>query len=337
MGFRGSFHVFTLVSLVSVYAMANQGVLMVVKGDVQVERAGTAQKAKVGMKVQEGDTLIAGADSRAKVVMVDKNVLNISPDSKIKIEKYVFNEAKDEKKVSLDVLYGKVRSSVKQKYDGEKNTFNVKTPSAVAGVRGTDFVTQFSPVTNSTKIVTFEGQVMAGSGFDPSGKISNPVAVNPGQFTVASGGAPPAPPVEVPKSELANMSKETNAETASSGAGGNGGDRAPSGEGGEKGKGDGKEGGPAGSSPEGGGAKEGGSANPGGDRAPASGGGASMGVDQSDMTATQPSGAGPAPAFQMPVGGCTTCNLPTQGFPTMLPPELLQGSGTTNLNINIGQ
>jgi hypothetical protein len=295
---------------------ANQGVLMVVKGDIQVERGGSSQKAKVGFKVQEGDVIKSGPDSRAKVVMVDKNVLNISPDSKIKIEKYVFNEQKDEKSVSLNVLYGKVRSTVKQKYDGEKNTFNVKTPSAVAGVRGTDFVTQFNQVTSSTKIVTFEGQVMAGSGFDPSGNIANAVAVNPGQFTVASAGAPPAPPVSLPKSELASMNAETNAEAPGNGSnsGNKDGDRAPGSE-----KSEGKEEGKQGE----------------GNREPSANGGSSMGVDSADMTASQPNsdvGMGPS------LGGATNC--PTCGlanpFPNMLPPELTSGQ-KTNLQITIGQ
>src|SRR5690606_34258508 len=108
--------------------------------------------------------VIAAKDARAKIVMVDKNILNISPETKITIEKYKFDSSKDEKNVSLNVLYGKVRSTVKQKYDGEKNTFNIKTPSAVAGVRGTDFLTGFNPITKTTKIVTFEGQVLTGSG-----------------------------------------------------------------------------------------------------------------------------------------------------------------------------
>jgi hypothetical protein len=305
------------------------------------------------MKVLEGDTIKAGPESRAKVVMVDKNVLNISPDSKIKIEKYVFNEEKNEKNVSLNVLYGKVRSTVKQKYDGEKNTFNIKTPSAVAGVRGTDFVTQFNQVTSSTKIVTFEGQVMAGSGFDPSGKIANAVAVNPGQFTVASTGAPPAPPVELPKSELASMKAETSADSpAKDGAGG--GDRAPGSEKSDKKDGDkngdgADKGGPGGgkdgagkdgpgkeNADKGGNDKNGSGGKEGGGREPSStAGGSSMGVDTGDMTASHPNmdvGMAPAGMPQM----CATCGLATNPFPNVLPPELTSGQ-KTNLQINIGQ
>ncbi|MGE3973480.1 MAG: FecR domain-containing protein [Bdellovibrionales bacterium] len=192
------------------------GVFMVVKGDVKVQSKGKLAPAKVGSKVFPADKIIAGKDSRAKVVMSDKNILNISPDTQLVVEKYVYDQAKDKKEVSLNVLYGKVRATVNQKYDGDKNKFQVKTPSAVAGVRGTDFLTSYSQSTGASKIVTFEGSVQMGSGVDANGNISNPVMVNPGQFSVAStNGTSPTPPAAVPPAELKAMNQETKAETAS--------------------------------------------------------------------------------------------------------------------------
>jgi hypothetical protein len=193
------------------------GVFMVVKGDVKVEKSDKKiVPAKVGMKVNQSDTIIAGKDSRAKVVMQDKNVLNISPDTKILIEKYQFDESKDQKNVTLNVLYGKVRSTVNQKYDGEKNKFQVKTPSAVAGVRGTDFLTQFSQSSHQAKFVTFEGKVEVGTP-GPGGTIRNSVFVNPGQSTSMNKGAlRPQAPAAIPKQELAKIENETKAEPGKS-------------------------------------------------------------------------------------------------------------------------
>jgi hypothetical protein len=335
---RGTFVVLLFASLfVSVSALAGDGVFMVVKGDIRVQSKASGEvKAKVGSKVTEGDIVIAGPDSRAKIVMVDKNVLNISPDTKIVIEKYKFDQAKDEKNVSLNVLYGKVRSTVNQKYDGEKNSFNIKTPSAVAGVRGTDFITGFNPTTNSSKIVTFEGQVLTGSGMDASGKILNAVAVNPGQFTVATAGAPPAPPAAVPKAELASLNNETKADSPSNSKGDD--KRAPSSEGKEKDKkGDDKDKNDKndksdkndkdnkGDKQEGGGKDKG----PGGP-APAS-----MGVDSKDMTADNgPAGFGPGP---MPGGimDCPACARPETGFPQQIPTELLDSGAPARLIIDV--
>ncbi|MEO0336504.1 MAG: hypothetical protein AAF202_08920, partial [Pseudomonadota bacterium] len=92
------------------------GVFRVVKGDVKVQSAksGKTKKAKIGQKVFPKDIVIAGPKSRAKIIMVDKNILNISPDSKIEIEAYEFDPKKKKKNVLLNVIYGKVRSKVKQ-------------------------------------------------------------------------------------------------------------------------------------------------------------------------------------------------------------------------------
>ena len=190
------------------------GVMMVVKGDIKVtSKDGKTDAGKVGRKVGSGDMITSGADSRAKIVMADKNVINVSPDSKIMIEKYE-NDGKDKKNVELNVLYGKVRASVEQKYDGEKSKFNIKTPSAVAGVRGTDFMAGFNPSTKVTQVITFSGTVAVGT-LGPGGTIRNPVFVQPGQMAQIGMGQSATQPTSVPKEELGKANSETNAESNS--------------------------------------------------------------------------------------------------------------------------
>lgn len=185
------------------------GTMMVVKGDIKVTSAktGSTISARVGNKVYPGDTIVSGVDSRAKIVMSDKNVLNISPDSKITIAKYENDPTKDSRNVELKVDYGKVRAGVEQKYDGEKNKFNIRTPTAVAGVRGTDFITGFNASTQQTRIVTFTGVVAAGQP-GPKGEILNPVFVKPGMATNIDQGKPPEPPRPVPAEDLNKASMD---------------------------------------------------------------------------------------------------------------------------------
>lgn len=198
-------------------AFANEsvhGVMMVVKGDIKVTSAKdkTTDSAKVGKKVFPGDTITAGPDSRAKIVMSDKNILNISPDSKLIIEKYTNNG--QDKNVEIKVEYGKIRASVEQKYDGEKSKFNIKTPSAVAGVRGTDFLTGYDRNTKQSQVVTFSGTVAVGQP-GPGGSIVNPVFVQPGQMTTSSDGKAPEKPKSMPKEELNKMNQESAADSSS--------------------------------------------------------------------------------------------------------------------------
>ncbi|MEI7972894.1 MAG: FecR domain-containing protein [Bdellovibrio sp.] len=193
-----------------------EGMFMVVKGDVQVKAAKASQtvKAKVGQKVGPGDQINTGVDSRAKIVMADKNVLNISPESKIVIENYTNNAKTGEKKVDLKVLEGKLRASVEQKYDDQKNTFQIRTPTAVAGVRGTDFITGFNVQTQVTSIVTFSGVVAVGTP-GPRGGIANPVMVQPGQTTSIESGKAPEAPKAIPTKELQKMNTNSQAELRS--------------------------------------------------------------------------------------------------------------------------
>lgn len=209
---------------------AMSGIFMVVKGDIKISnKAGKIEAAKIGTKVSEGDTVQSGHDSRAKIVMEDKNVFNVSPDSKMVIEKYQ-NDGKG-KNVELKVEFGKVRASVEQKYDGDKSQFNVKTPTAVAGVRGTDFITSFDPVNRVSSVVTFSGSVAVGK----LGAGGAPVYVPAGKMTqVLDGSSAPEAPKTVPATDLNKMNQETTASakpapasSSTTASNSNGGDRQP--------------------------------------------------------------------------------------------------------------
>lgn len=195
----------------------SSGVFKIVKGDVKIRsgRDKSIMKAEMGTRIYPSDTVITGPDSRAKIEMIDKNELNISPSSEIIIQKYEFEPAKDKKNVLLNVISGKVRSKVNQKYDGQANHFQVVTPSAVAGVRGTDFLTSYSPSTKSSQVVTFQGQVEWGQK-GPNNTVVNPVMVKVGQTSQTSSSAPPTQPAPMPASELKKMDSESKADTSSS-------------------------------------------------------------------------------------------------------------------------
>jgi hypothetical protein len=202
------------------FAEGAHGVFRVVKGQVQVKSAQTGQvsRARIGLKVLPGDVITAAKDSRAKVVMVDHNEININPDSQIKIEKYEYNPSEGKKNVLLNVIYGKVRSKVEQKYDGRTSKFQVKTPSAVAGVRGTNFITGYEPTTGISKVVTFRGRVEFGLP-GANGSILNAVAVNPGQMAeISKGGA--ISHGMVPREDFNQMDHDSSADTGDSASGG---------------------------------------------------------------------------------------------------------------------
>lgn len=214
------------VSFVHLQTQANQmyGVFMVTKGTVKIQSAKSsaaeAVLAKVGAKVFEGDTVTTAADSRAKIVMSDRNVINVNPDSQVQIAKYQNDPTTGKKDVELNLLQGKVRNNVEQTYDGEKSKFLIKTPTAVAGVRGTQFMAGYDPKTQMTSIVTFKGAVTVAS-VNPQGVVvGTPVVVKKGEMTSASPNAPPEPPRALPKEEVKKMDVETASSSQSATEGG---------------------------------------------------------------------------------------------------------------------
>jgi hypothetical protein len=197
------------------------GVFQIIKGEVEVHRSGEVQPASVGMQVFSQDKIVTKPDARARVQMRDRNILNISPNSSITLEKYVAGGSAE-----IKVDSGKLRSSVqKNSYDGKNRSFSVKTPTAVAGVRGTDFLTSFDPNTQQSQVVTFSGAV-AVAALDPSGSDArNPagqgpggsvVIVGPSQATTVVPGAPPSQPVTIDTRDLNSLENESKADSVSS-------------------------------------------------------------------------------------------------------------------------
>ena len=189
-------------------AEESYGLLMIVKGQVQVAKA-KAQPAgaKVGSKVYPQDTIITGKDSRAKIVMSDRNIINVLPETKIRIDQYI-NDTK-EKNVRLSLLEGKVRTNVEQKYDNNENKFEIKTPSAVVGVRGTQFLTSFQKSKNTTGVTTFRGEVIF-RGYDKlSEKQTEAVLVKRGETSENIEGQKPGSPVKMSPTDLKRIEGDT--------------------------------------------------------------------------------------------------------------------------------
>jgi flagellar biosynthesis GTPase FlhF len=196
------FILFVFASFSSIAYSQVVGQVMVVKGDSKLIRDSELVALKVGVKIFGGDVIKTGSDGRVKVVMNDKNVLTISTDSEITIAKY------DNNNVLLDLSKGKIRAEVNQRYDGENRTFNVKTPTTVAGVRGTDFLTAFDKLSGISKVTTFAGAVAVGN-LGSNGKILNAVYVKPGEQTTVSPGAPPSAPIKASTEDLKSDQEQT--------------------------------------------------------------------------------------------------------------------------------
>lgn len=340
-----------LISAPHAFAQNVNGVLRVVKGDVQIKsgKSGELSKARLGAQVFPKDVIITGKESRAKIVMVDNNELNVSPESQIEIQHYEFDPAAGKKDVLLNVIYGKVRSKVEQKYDGRTSKFMIKTPSAVAGVRGTDFLTSYDRGTQSSQITTFTGKVEFGTP-GPGGTITQPVFVSAGTQASNVSGQAPSPPAAVPREQLAKLDNDSKAEGAAPASSGKNEQRQPSSEKKDdakkddtKSSDDGAKKSDAGKADDGGKKAEGAKSGDGGktaDTSKANGSGDSTkssntgtGAGTNPGTGRQPAGlidgpkSNPVAATEPKSGGCEMCGPPIAPPPPVIPGVATGGSG----------
>lgn len=140
------------------------GKVRVIQGSISIVDAdGKKTQVTQDTDLKETQTVETGKDSKALVELDGGNKLHVLPDSAVKVEEF-----KDQKLASRKALFnlikGKVRNQVNQKYDGSQSYYRVRTRAAVAGVRGTDFLVEHSEdIKMETKISTFEGKVLLAS------------------------------------------------------------------------------------------------------------------------------------------------------------------------------
>jgi hypothetical protein len=118
----------------------------VVEGKVDVLRGGTlpAVAAKSGDSLFVNDVIRTKSRSHAVVEFLDGTVLKISQRSRIDISEYVSADTRGARRINLP--RGKVEATVPAKLAQKislapgQNTFEINTPNAVAGVRGTRYI-----------------------------------------------------------------------------------------------------------------------------------------------------------------------------------------------------
>ena len=118
----------------------------------------------VGDEIREGDRVATGNDGRAQIHFNSGNILNVTSNSEVVIADASDSlPNQDKKRMLLELIRGRIRNKVNQKYDGKESYYRVKSRGAVAGVRGTDFTVTHMPDdqkrTEEFRVETSEGRV----------------------------------------------------------------------------------------------------------------------------------------------------------------------------------
>ena len=121
-------------------ARADIGQIKVSRGQVSVERGGQALPGQVGLRLEAQDTVRTGGDGSVGITMRDNSLLSLGPDSILSLERFEFDATTYQgrfdsqlQRGTLAVVSGRIAKQTPQ-------SMTVRTPSAVLGVRGTEFV-----------------------------------------------------------------------------------------------------------------------------------------------------------------------------------------------------
>ncbi|MFA6451020.1 MAG: FecR family protein [bacterium] len=158
--------VILLAAALSVRAAAAEdaAVLSYAQGSVHVKHNGESAWGayELNSTLQVGDSIKTGPNSKARIVLEDGASILIGPLSLFTISNVTVNDENGERKTSFALDSGKARSNV-NKMKTTDSTFEVTTPTAVAAVRGTDFLVEIDSETQDSDVTVFDGEVEFGS------------------------------------------------------------------------------------------------------------------------------------------------------------------------------
>ena len=136
---------------VQLTSAADIGQIKVSRGAVTIERSAQTQPATVGMRLQASDIVKTGADSSVGISMRDNSLLSLGPNSMLSLDRYEFDSTTNRgafdaslRTGSLAVVSGRIAKQ-------SPEAVTVRTPYAVLGVRGTEFVVSADDATPSTR------------------------------------------------------------------------------------------------------------------------------------------------------------------------------------------
>ena len=169
----------------SAFDAARAGRLVLVNGDAELIRAGTKFRPDVQTGLQEGDIIRTGKDGLVKGILEDETVVTIDRNSRVVMKKFVLRGGIRSAKIYVES--GKITADVKR-FMGGGNTFNLESPTAVAGLTGT--VIEFAVVIGAGGVPTTTVTCLSGTAVVITAAGS--VTLAAGQTAVAVASAAPA-------------------------------------------------------------------------------------------------------------------------------------------------
>ena len=175
--------------------------------------AGAWSPLAAGDPVLLGDQLRTRPDSKLQVTLREDSVLTLAPGSQLTISEQVVAPATVSR---FQLLLGTIKAAVTERYSAPNARFEVETPTAIAGVRGTIFLASYDPAQQETLVVGLMDVTRVRALVDTRGVAQ--VDLGPGIATRVRRGQRPLAPAALPADQLRPLQRAT--ELGGGGAGG---------------------------------------------------------------------------------------------------------------------
>lgn len=132
------------------------GSIILVQGRVVIMHADMKKgyQAKKDLPLFKGDTIVTQRRGRIRFRLTDGSILTMGSRTKMVLNRSVYDEKKKSRSSFLSMAIGKARFQVKKLFGFRRSLFRVKTPTTVAGVRGSDWIMRTTP--KLTEVIALE-------------------------------------------------------------------------------------------------------------------------------------------------------------------------------------
>jgi hypothetical protein len=194
------------------------GAVAAVEGGAEVLHPGASAPVPLapGDPILLGDQLRTRPDAKLRVTFREGSVLTLAPDSQLIVTEQAVAPAPVSR---FQLLLGTIKAAVTERYSGPSARFEVETPTAIAGVRGTSFLASYDTAKDETLVVGLIDVTRVRSLADTRGAAA--VDLGPGIATRVRRGSRPLAPAPIPQNQLRPLQDATELGQQGAGRGAN--------------------------------------------------------------------------------------------------------------------
>jgi hypothetical protein len=116
------------------------GQVKTASGTVSVQRGDTSVALATGDRVFQSDVLSTGPDGSVGITFADNSMLSLGPDSRLSLDQFRFDTTTHAGAFDASLAAGTLAVKSGQIVKQTPEAMQVRTPGALLGVRGTEFV-----------------------------------------------------------------------------------------------------------------------------------------------------------------------------------------------------